>query len=206
MPEAASAVRRHLSGIMLDYPVLLHPSILLPSLRSNGSQTEYTSLASALACTPHAGLARYSHFRSRAQDKEGGIDEALLDRLTAFAKHPCVRLAFDSAAVRIRLAPQTQGVRHRPIRKTKETLLRSLTGSTGQRVEFLGSVMELDELGGQHNGQLVRPFWSNVKADRPMLGLLDAMIAASIAAASGIVHVAASQGSIPTHCARISQI
>ena len=32
MQEAASSVRRHLSGIMLDYPVLLHPSILVPNL------------------------------------------------------------------------------------------------------------------------------------------------------------------------------
>jgi hypothetical protein len=195
MPELAAATRRHLSAIMLKYPVLMHPALLVPVIRGGGR--EYVSLASALSQTAHGALPRYSHFRSREQDKASGVDQGLVAQLTAFAKHPCVRLIFGRAAHRVRADLAGKSSRDRQVKMGKESLVRSVLGVTGPRVEFLASVMELDELAGTPVNGPVRPFWASVDGEEHLLSQLDAMLAASIAAASGLVHVAAMQGTLP---------
>lgn len=195
MPELAAATRRHLSSIMLRYPVLMHPALLVPVIRSGGR--EYVSLASALSQTAHGALPRYSHFRSREQDKASGVDQELMAQLTAFAKHPCVRLMFGRAAHRVRADQAGKTARDRQVKMGKEFLVRSMLGITGPRVEFLASVMELDELAGSPANGPVRPFWASVDGEEHLLSQLDAMLATSIAAASGLVHVAAMQGTLP---------
>lgn len=192
MPELAAATRRHLSAIMLKYPVLMHPAMLVPVIREVNGAREYVSLAGALSQTAHGGLPRYSHFRSREQDKASGVDQALVERLTEFAKHPCLRLAFGRAAHRVR--PDQSG---RRARMGKESLVRSMLAVTGPRVEFLASVMELDELAAGPSASRVRPFWASVEGEEHLVAQLDAMLGASIAAASGLVHVAAMQGTLP---------
>lgn len=195
MPELAAATRRHLSSIMLKYPVLMHPALLVPVIRSG--EREYVSLGSALSQTAHGALPRYSHFRSREQDKASGVDQELMAQLTAFAKHPCVRLMFGRAAHRVRADQAGKTARDRQMKMGKESLVRSMLGITGPRVEFLASVMELDELAGSPADGPVRPFWASVDGEEHLLAQLDAMLATSIAAASGLVHVAAMQGTLP---------
>lgn len=195
LPELAAATRRHLSAIMLKYPVLMHPAILVPVLRSGCR--EYVSLASALSQTVHGALPRYSHFRGREQDKVSGVDQELVAQLTAFAKHPCVRLAFGRAAHRVRANRTATTASDKAVNMGKESLVRSVLGLTGPRVEFLASAMELDELAGTPADGPVRPFWASMRGQDHLLSQLDAMLAASIAAACGLVHVAALQGTLP---------
>lgn len=195
MPQLAAAVRRHLSGIMLQFPVLLHPSILMARLSGPTQIVDYTSLASILATSPHGALPRYSHFRSRQDDKEAGqIDHGLIDRLSAFAKHPCVRRVFEQPATRLRQDPHAVTARGREIKISTEKLSSATMSALGPRVEFLASVMELDELAGTYAGELVRPFWSAVKNEPYRIVLLDTILTASIFAAAGGVHAGALHG------------
>jgi hypothetical protein len=191
MPELAAVTRRHLSDILLKYPVLMHPAFLMPVAQP---ETEYTALAWALARTPHGGLPRYSHFKS-ANDE---LDRGLLQQLTAFAKHPCVRVAMTRAAHRVRL-DKDSGNRKREIRMGSETLVRALLALTGPRVQFLASLMELDELANPPGPNVTppRPFAAMVDKDPSLRGQLDPMLAASTAAASGMVHTAVVLGTLP---------
>ena len=48
-PELTAAVRRHLSSILLRFPVLMHPAIVIPAWRN--SNAEYTTIPAALSRT-----------------------------------------------------------------------------------------------------------------------------------------------------------
>jgi len=71
------------------------------------------------------------------------------------------------------------------------------------KIEFLASVMELDDLASaaassaSRTAVAPRPSYASVDGEDSLRSQLDAMLTASVAAASGLVHVAALQGTLP---------
>ena len=130
-PGEHQLVQRDLSTALLENPVLLHPNILIPVLRREG--IEYIGVLHALALVG-AGLPRASHFPDSAQ--------LLRSRLANFAKHPCVELAMRVPdRVRVALTPELTGS---SISRTR--LVPHAFSNNIPKVQFLASVMELDDL------------------------------------------------------------
>ncbi|MEJ6002598.1 hypothetical protein [Paucibacter soli] len=192
-PALVDAVRLRLSSILLEYPVLMHPAILVP-VRNSGN-IEFTTIASALATTPHGGLPRPGHFPIPL-----GLDsQALMRSLTEFAVNPCVIAAMSEPMIRVRdQAAGKGGIRSDP-KVSREVLARSLLRAIGPRVEFLGSVMELDDLRAKASGDSkpTPPFWCAMQGAPQLRPQLLGMMAQSTAAASGLVHTSSTAGHMP---------
>lgn len=137
-PETASEVRRHLSSILLRYPVLLHPAFLVPTRPAAEAETEYRCIAHILAGTAHGGLPRFSHFSHDGHHQRAGSEVDLAIRIDAFAKHPCVQRALNATAGAVVLV----GGR---IRRQRHNLAHAFARRMGSRVQFIASVMELDD-------------------------------------------------------------
>lgn len=188
------AVQRHLSSILLEYPVLMHPAFMVP--RWQWSSNDYRSVTGAIAMAPQGSLPRYSHFhRGNGSVPAPRTDIQLLARLKAFATHPCTQLAFNRAGHRIHADAGS-----RPSIKTgKESLLRSLLSVTGPHPSFLASVMEIDELALSTHAESWsrRPFWAAASGQAPLVAQLDSMLARSMTAAAGLIHTPAADEKTP---------
>ena len=196
LPAAiAKAVRAHLSSILLDHPVLLHPSLLIPT--SWSGRIEYQGIAAALAMSTHGGLPRYSDFHPNAHPGafEGLEDQGLVSRLLAFSRHPCVRLALAGPGFRISSDAPPDAYRCEPV-ISRDNLVRSMFRSIGPRAQFLGSVMETDELAFPRlrGSDASLPFVSSIYESQRFASQLAALLAQSAIAACGAAHSAAERG------------
>lgn len=196
-PEVLQAVQKHLSNLLLTYPALLHPNILMPVLLAG--KREYVSVAAALATTPHGGLPRYSHFHPQVRTEQSHVgnrdDLHLVARLEAFAQHPCVVKSLSGKSTRV--AACVDGVTPK---FTRENLVRRLILKAGlPRVEYLASIMELDELHSPATqGSYVRqPFWATAQGEEAYVQQMYSVLAASVYAAAGSFHTAALTGHFP---------
>ncbi|MFK4705884.1 hypothetical protein ABIC83_002723 [Roseateles asaccharophilus] len=192
-PELASVLRRHLSRILLANPVLLHPAILVHA------NNEYIPISAALARSHHGGLPRRSHFLGIA-----GLDEKKLEtQLKAFVGHPCVRAAMSEQGVRV-TDKQIKGAENYDPKVTRLSLVRSMLLSTAPRVEFLGSVMELDDLVAATDRPRL-PFSGSLQGSSPLRPQVIALLGNSMTSAFGMVHTAAAGTQVPASMLR-SQI
>ena len=150
MPLPFASVQRHLSEILLTYPALMHPRVLIPV--SRGKSTEYMSILHAVAAAG-AGLPRRSHFLAGT----GGLRvplpgtpsdiEKLDDRLHAFARHPCVRFALKrQSCIHVQASAIKNGTSNRNIVAKSLRLAEFAFGTPGPKVQFMASVMELEDL------------------------------------------------------------
>lgn len=205
--EIAEATRRHLSELLLTYPVLLHPAIMAPANLAD-QRPEYGSLVYLLAKTPHGGLPRYSHFEA----DDGSLplhrmpNQDLVKRLTAFAKHPCVEAGLTRAATRACLNKEQNA-----ILIGKETVLAAMASVMGPKPQFLAAVMELEELAKPLGPNMTRalPFHKAIatapksatrdpSALKPAQEWVEYGLMNAVAAASGLVHLVTSMDTLPT--------
>lgn len=196
LPDTAKAVRRHLSELFLQYPVLLHPAVMAP-LYFEYERPEYGSLLYLLSKTPHGGLPRYSHF----EEDDGQVplaqmpNQELVARLTAFARHPCVQAALTRAPMRVCLNKKSDS-----ILSGKDNLIEAMTSVMGPRVQFLASIMETEELARPVGPNVTRPLpfaplipkpttrAASMDAESKERSVLSALSSATMAA-SGLVHL-----------------
>lgn len=117
--------QRHLSGIIVDHPVLMHNRIMVRA--HHFATSEFGPIATILAETPRGEFPRLSH----------GISA---DRLQAFAKHPCVRIGL------MQEAPNS--LRRKDTKMLGRTMLNAVVvaQSFTPRGRMLGSILELDAL------------------------------------------------------------
>lgn len=180
-PEATKAAQQCLSEVLLSYPVLMHPKILVPVYRKG--VFEYANVLHALAGTT-AGLPRRSHF---GPDYKGAnLDE----RLKSFASHPCVTLALrqqTSAHVTVDLSPVT-------IKTDTRRLVTFGLNLATPRVQFIASVLELDEF-AQPGVNIPMNSWypktsdpKKSESNRLERNLLMRSMAASFFASTGLTH------------------
>lgn len=197
-PEIAQATRKHLSGMLMKYPVLLHPAVLFPALTEE-LRPEFGSLVYLLSKTSHGGLPRYSHFE--ADDGKRPLaqmpNQELIQRLTAFARHPCVAAGLLRAGMRACLnRPGTS------VLIGKANIIETMSGVLGSRVQFISSVMETEELQEPMGPNTTRglPFptfvrGASAEAERARTVVTETL-ATSVQQASGVVHLAAGRGTI----------
>lgn len=136
-PTLVPIIQRHLSEVLLAHPVLMHPGLLCHTY-GNSSRT-FMALAHGIARSRYLGLPRQSHFAGADAQWQG---LQLRERLTAFAKHPCVALGLGES-LHVWLDPSTAQIRRarEPIAGLSKDTLRKTP-----MVEMLASIMELDDL------------------------------------------------------------
>ena len=117
--------QRHLSGILVDHPVLMHNRIMVRG--HHFAKAEFGPIATILAETPRAEFPRLGH----------GI---AADRLQAFAKHPCLRVGLTQEA--------PNPLRIKETKLLGRTMLNAVVVSNSftPRARMLGSILELDAL------------------------------------------------------------
>lgn len=193
--ELVKSLQTHISSILLKYPVLMHPALLMPSFRPDGSQVqsiEYSSVIAALALSPQAGMPRLSHFVEFENSAGVGAPNSVISKsLASFASHPCVILAAEKSAFCVRTAAPSKPGRALDVKVSQETTLRTLVRSFAPRVEFLASIMELDDLRGAKESTAELPFASTIAAGAAphLRSQLIGLLATSISAASGSIHL-----------------
>jgi len=121
--DLMEAAQRHLSGILVDNPVLMHNRIMVK--RHHFERSEFGPIATILAETPRAEFPRLSH----------GISP---ERLQSFARHPCVRVGLTQEA--------PNALREKNAKLQGRTLLNAVVvaNSLTPRARMLGSILELD--------------------------------------------------------------
>ena len=121
--DLMEAAQRHLSGILVDQPVLMHNRIMVKG--HHFARSEFGPIATVLAETPRAEFPRLSH----------GISP---ERLQAFARHPCVRVGLMQEA--------PNALREKEMKLQGRTMLNAVVVSNSftPRARMLGSILELD--------------------------------------------------------------
>jgi hypothetical protein len=165
-PALGAAVQRQFSSLLLRYPVLLHPKLLIPVAYSNDT-LRYANLGNLLFGSTTGALPRVSHFPD-------GQAEEYAARIARFARLPFVQRAFDRS---IQVSIGNQGEH---LSKSDVPLGSLLSMLPAPKVALLASRMEMDALllsapdlhdgsGGAANSNsrsLPIPFMSALAANR----------------------------------------
>lgn len=131
-PALGAAVQRQFSSLLLRYPVLLHPNLLVPVVYTN-STIRFANLANLLFGSTTGALPRVSHFpEDQAEDYAA--------RITQFARLPFVQRAFD------RSIQVTIGNQGEQLLKSDVPLGNLLSVLPAPKVSLLASRMEMDAL------------------------------------------------------------
>jgi hypothetical protein len=88
-PSVVATVQRHFNELVMRWPVLLHPKLIVPVHREGA--LNFTSVVHALAAAQFGGLPRARHFTGGDQPSD------VRERLRRFAAHPCVERSFRQA-------------------------------------------------------------------------------------------------------------
>lgn len=139
-PLVLPLLQRHLSQILLDHPVLLHPGLLC-NIQSDGNEV-FMGLVHAIARTRCLSLPRRRHFTSSAS----ATGEPIVQRLTNFAKHPSLEAGMRGESLHVWVESDSVN----PARQKRSIEGHFLTArgahTAGPMVAMLASMMELDEL------------------------------------------------------------